>query len=217
MNYAWLITILVAILYVRETTAIAEDIEATPTNTLGLEIGELSFLQYIIMMLTFLQLVFLYSVGILPLELDLGGILNINNEDRLNEIDALDLPNEFFNQSSENTVGTDSLTPVARVDTSEHLSTVCTRYVSYEGELMDNARRGRYIISSNITSQKLDSYHGHDAFNVMRSRESAAVERFVDNSYIIYGRLKKVWNLFLGGLYFGFALMQNLLPVCSMF
>lgn len=52
--------------------AALEEIEATPTNTNGIEIGELSFMQLLLLMLVFLKLVTLYSLGVLPIEIDLG-------------------------------------------------------------------------------------------------------------------------------------------------
>lgn len=52
-----------------------EEIEITPTNTNGFEIGELSTLQFVVMMLIFLKLITLYSIGVLPFEVDLGGAL----------------------------------------------------------------------------------------------------------------------------------------------
>ena len=53
-----------------------EEIEATPTNTNGIELGELSLSQLVLVMLVFLKLTLLYSVGVLPLEIDLGGMLD---------------------------------------------------------------------------------------------------------------------------------------------
>ncbi|XP_018026041.1 uncharacterized protein LOC108681512 isoform X2 [Hyalella azteca] len=57
-----------------EVHAIAEEIEATPTNTNGVELGEVSMAQFILLLFVFLKLTLLYSVGILPLEIDLGGL-----------------------------------------------------------------------------------------------------------------------------------------------
>lgn len=52
--------------------AIFEDISIDPTNTYGMEIGELSFLQFILGCLIFLKLVILYVGGVLPVEVDLN-------------------------------------------------------------------------------------------------------------------------------------------------
>lgn len=60
--------------YILHTNALTEEIEATPTNTNGIEIGELSMPQYMMLMLIFLKFVLLYAVGVLPLEIDLGGV-----------------------------------------------------------------------------------------------------------------------------------------------
>jgi len=51
-----------------------EEIEGTPTNTNGFEIGELSMPQYVFMMLVFLKLSLLYGSGVLPLEINLGAL-----------------------------------------------------------------------------------------------------------------------------------------------
>ena len=53
-----------------------EEIEATPTNTNGIELGELSLIQFILLIFVFLKLTVLYSMGVLPLEIDLGGMLD---------------------------------------------------------------------------------------------------------------------------------------------
>ena len=54
--------------------AVFEEIEGTPTNTNGFEIGELSMPQYVFMMLVFLKLSLLYGSGVLPLEINLGAL-----------------------------------------------------------------------------------------------------------------------------------------------
>lgn len=69
-----LICVVVAYVFIKEAEALTEEIEATPTNTNGFEIGELSMPQYVLMMLIFLKLVLLYAVGVLPLEIDLGSV-----------------------------------------------------------------------------------------------------------------------------------------------
>lgn len=60
------------LLFASRAEAALEEIEATPTNTNGIEIGELSFMQLLLFMLVFLKLVTLYSLGVLPIEIDLG-------------------------------------------------------------------------------------------------------------------------------------------------
>ncbi|XP_037800937.1 uncharacterized protein LOC119595825 isoform X2 [Penaeus monodon] len=51
-----------------------EEVEVTPSNTNGVELGELSFMQFLLLLLIFLKFVTLYSVGVLPVEIDLGGL-----------------------------------------------------------------------------------------------------------------------------------------------
>ena len=74
-----LLLALLAYVLLKEAEALTEEIEATPTNTNGFEIGELSMPQYMLMMLIFLKLVLLYAVGVLPLEIDLGGLWDPDN------------------------------------------------------------------------------------------------------------------------------------------
>ena len=57
---------------IKKCSALIEEIEATPTNSNGMEIGELSTLQFVILMLLFLKMTLLYAMGVLPLEIDLG-------------------------------------------------------------------------------------------------------------------------------------------------
>lgn len=58
---------------VPEVDGAVEEIDVTPSNTNGIEIGELSLLQFVLFMLVILKLVTLYSFGVLPVEVDLGG------------------------------------------------------------------------------------------------------------------------------------------------
>ncbi|XP_066967047.1 uncharacterized protein [Macrobrachium rosenbergii] len=53
-----------------------EEVEVTPTNTNGVELGELSFMQFVLFAIIFLKLVTLYTVGVLPLEIDLGAFVD---------------------------------------------------------------------------------------------------------------------------------------------
>lgn len=57
---------------VPEAEAAVEEIDVTPSNTNGIEIGELSLLQFVFLFVL-LKLVTLYSVGVLPIEVDLRG------------------------------------------------------------------------------------------------------------------------------------------------
>lgn len=68
---AWVL--LVATLHVQETEALFEEVEVDPSNTNGMELGEISFLQFILGAIIFLKLVALYAGGVLPIEIDLGG------------------------------------------------------------------------------------------------------------------------------------------------
>ncbi|XP_071513685.1 uncharacterized protein [Panulirus ornatus] len=52
----------------------AVDIEVTPTNTNGFELGELSGLQMIFLTLAFVKLLALTFLGILPVDVDLGAV-----------------------------------------------------------------------------------------------------------------------------------------------
>lgn len=58
---------------VPEAEAAVEEIDVTPSNTNGIEIGELSLLQFVFFLFVLLKLVTLYSVGVLPIEVDLRG------------------------------------------------------------------------------------------------------------------------------------------------
>ncbi|XP_071513688.1 uncharacterized protein [Panulirus ornatus] len=53
-------------------SATFEEIEVDPSNTNGFELGELSFLQFVLGSIIFLKIVALYAVGVLPIEVDLG-------------------------------------------------------------------------------------------------------------------------------------------------
>lgn len=58
-----------------------EEVEVTPSNTNALELGELSFMQFVLLALIFLKLVALYTVGVLPIEINLGAaIQNFTNK-----------------------------------------------------------------------------------------------------------------------------------------
>ncbi|KAK3855683.1 hypothetical protein Pcinc_037929, partial [Petrolisthes cinctipes] len=57
---------------VDETEALFEEVEVDPSNTNGMELGEISFLQFLLGSLIFLKLVALYAGGVLPIEIDLG-------------------------------------------------------------------------------------------------------------------------------------------------
>ena len=63
------------------THCITEEIEATPTNSNGMELGELSMPQYLLMMLIFLKFTLLYAMGILPLEIDLDKFIKDDYSD----------------------------------------------------------------------------------------------------------------------------------------
>ncbi|XP_042219456.1 uncharacterized protein LOC121864487 isoform X2 [Homarus americanus] len=52
--------------------AVVEEIEVDPSNTNGFELGELSFLQFVLGCVIFIKIVALYAVGVLPIEVDLG-------------------------------------------------------------------------------------------------------------------------------------------------
>ncbi|XP_045595597.1 uncharacterized protein [Procambarus clarkii] len=52
--------------------AIFEDIGVTPINTAAIRLGEISFMQYVLGCIIFLQLVILYTKGVLPVEIDLS-------------------------------------------------------------------------------------------------------------------------------------------------
>lgn len=58
---------------VPQVEAAVEEIDITPSNTNGIELGELSILQLVFFVLLLLKLVTLYAVGVLPVEVDLGG------------------------------------------------------------------------------------------------------------------------------------------------
>ncbi|CAL4062269.1 unnamed protein product [Meganyctiphanes norvegica] len=69
----WHVGVLWACVCTVGVQGLTEEIEITPSNTNGFEIGELSTLQFVVMMLIFLKLVTLYAIGVLPFEVDLGG------------------------------------------------------------------------------------------------------------------------------------------------
>ena len=58
---------------IQQSYALIEEVEATPTNTNAIELGELSLPQFIWLTIVFLKFVLLYAVGVIPLEIDLGG------------------------------------------------------------------------------------------------------------------------------------------------
>lgn len=62
---------------VPEVDAAVEEIDVTPSNTNGIEIGELSLLQFVFFMLAVLKLVTLYSAGVFPIEIDLRGSFSL--------------------------------------------------------------------------------------------------------------------------------------------
>ena len=64
--------ILILLILPNPSSGLIEEIEATPTNTNGIELGELSLPQFALLMLIFLKMTLLYSVGVLPLEIRLG-------------------------------------------------------------------------------------------------------------------------------------------------
>ena len=49
-----------------------DEIEATPTNTNALELGDLSMPQFLVFCAVFLLVVTLYAVEVVPVEVDLG-------------------------------------------------------------------------------------------------------------------------------------------------
>ncbi|XP_071513686.1 uncharacterized protein [Panulirus ornatus] len=69
---AFLLAVLV--LALRQTPVHSENpsIDVTPTNTNGVELGELSGLQMVFLSLVFLKLVILSFLGVLPVTIDLG-------------------------------------------------------------------------------------------------------------------------------------------------
>lgn len=71
--------LLVGCTSVTRVQAAVEEIEVDPSNTNGFELGELSFLQFVLGSIIFLKIVALYSVGVLPIEIDLG--FSSTNED----------------------------------------------------------------------------------------------------------------------------------------
>ncbi|XP_018026042.1 uncharacterized protein LOC108681512 isoform X3 [Hyalella azteca] len=76
----WLLFVtLLTCAIIAEIKAMVTEVEATPTAINGLLIGELSVSQYIFFMLIFLKFTLLYAVGVLPLEIDLGGVWDPNS------------------------------------------------------------------------------------------------------------------------------------------
>ncbi|XP_068247425.1 uncharacterized protein [Palaemon carinicauda] len=63
--------------------AMIEEMEVTPSNTNGIELGELSFMQLVLFALIFLKLSALYNVGVLPVEIDLGALFTSGNNSTL--------------------------------------------------------------------------------------------------------------------------------------
>ncbi|XP_045595598.1 uncharacterized protein [Procambarus clarkii] len=66
------VVLLVSTTWLAVVQAVVEEVEVDPTNTNGFELGELSFLQFVLGCLIFIEIVVLYSVGVLPIEVDLG-------------------------------------------------------------------------------------------------------------------------------------------------
>ncbi|XP_045131000.1 uncharacterized protein LOC123516027 [Portunus trituberculatus] len=54
------------------TEAAIEEVEITPSSTNGIELGELSYPQFLFACIIFIKLVTLYAVGVLPVEINLG-------------------------------------------------------------------------------------------------------------------------------------------------
>ncbi|KAF2350882.1 hypothetical protein FHG87_018359 [Trinorchestia longiramus] len=97
-----LAALLLSTVLVLQVHGLTEEIEATPTNTNGIEVGELSMPQYILLMLIFLKYTLLYAVGVLPLEIDLGGIWDPDSATTLNGDDQpLDVRRSLDNHYAE--------------------------------------------------------------------------------------------------------------------
>ncbi|XP_076038031.1 uncharacterized protein LOC143023391 [Oratosquilla oratoria] len=60
--------------------AITEDIEVTPTNTNGIELGDLTMTQFVFFMVVFLKLVTLYAMGVIPIEFDLSNAFSKDSD-----------------------------------------------------------------------------------------------------------------------------------------
>lgn len=73
----WLVQgiVVLGLLYPQPTDAVAEGIGMDPINVGGFQIGELSVAQGLLFVLVFLELVLLYAMGVIPVELDIGGVL----------------------------------------------------------------------------------------------------------------------------------------------
>ncbi|XP_068247426.1 uncharacterized protein [Palaemon carinicauda] len=76
LSFAVVILVLIVSFFLVPVFGTIEEVEVTPTNTNGVELGELSFMQFVLFAFIFLKFVALYSVGVLPLEIDLGAVVD---------------------------------------------------------------------------------------------------------------------------------------------
>lgn len=73
--------------------AVFEEIEVQNSNSNGFELGELSLSQFVLGSLIFLNIVVLYTAGVLPIEVDLG----FNGEDDYNDYYYFEAIGDFAN------------------------------------------------------------------------------------------------------------------------
>ena len=78
------------------TEGAVESIDFTPSDTSGINLGELSVLQFVLFMLGALQLSVLYAVGALPFEFDLGAVVDKITGDYIEEDDESDEDSDDF-------------------------------------------------------------------------------------------------------------------------
>ncbi|KAL7637954.1 UNVERIFIED_CONTAM: hypothetical protein RMT77_011568 [Armadillidium vulgare] len=68
----WFAILTLYIILINETECAIEEIEATPTNSNGFFLGDISMPQFLVMCVIFLIIILLYAVGVVPIEVDLG-------------------------------------------------------------------------------------------------------------------------------------------------
>jgi hypothetical protein len=70
----WAVVYIIASRLWVPTNCLVEGIGIDPVNTLGFQLSEISVPQYLLFILVFLELVLLYTLGILPLEFDFSSV-----------------------------------------------------------------------------------------------------------------------------------------------
>lgn len=209
MNFRWLIVLIVTAWNVHTSTGAVEEVQVTPSNTSGFQVGELSVYQYLILIMTFLKIVIMYAMGILPIEVDLGGLLETGTiSGALNhtsssggsherkDCSSSGAENNTTSSLSSNGSGslsnTTSSLSIERMGFPDLVTTEYSSYVNYEGEFEENVRRGRHLISSNATFNKSDSHSWRTLSK--DDQDTVAIARSVNSYYTSYDdRPKKVW------------------------